>query len=93
MHKDSSVLNGNGSGASVVVQADYELWKANFGKTLESSVKLFGDFNNDGVVDAADFSIWENNLGLDSAVLNGNGTGAATVVQEDYDLWVTHVGE
>ena len=93
LHKDSSVLNGNGSGASVVVQADYELWKANFGKTLESSVKLFGDFNNDGVVDAADYTIWENNLGLDSAVLNGNGTGAATVVQEDYDLWVTHFGE
>ena len=91
--KDSSVLNGNGTGASVVVQADYELWKANFGKTLQSSVKLFGDFNNDGVVDTADYTIWENNLGEDSSVLNGNGTGAATVVQEDYDLWVEHFGE
>ena len=30
---DSSVPNGNGSGAPTVVQADYELWKQNFGNS------------------------------------------------------------
>ena len=54
---------------------------------------LPGDFNNDGIVDTNDYNIWRDNLGLDSAVLNGNGTGAATVVQEDYDLWRTNFGE
>jgi hypothetical protein len=54
---------------------------------------LLGDFNNDGVVDAADYGTWQDNLGLDSSVLGGNGSGAATVVQADYELWRTHFGE
>ena len=33
---DSSVLNGNGSGASTVVQADYLLWKTHFGESVAS---------------------------------------------------------
>ena len=51
-----------------------------------------GDFNNDGKVNAADYTIWRDNLGGNSSVLNGNGSGAATVVAADYDLWKTHFG-
>ena len=46
-----------------------------------------GDFNYDGTVDAADYTLWKDNLGLASSALNGNGSGAATVVQADYLLW------
>ena len=46
--------------------------------------------NYDGVVDAADFTVWQDNLGLAASVLNGNGSGAATVVQADYLLWKTN---
>jgi len=49
-----------------------------------------GDYNYDGVVDAADYTLWQDNLGGASSVLNGNGSGAATVVQADYDLWKTN---
>ena len=54
---------------------------------------LLGDYNNDGTVDAADYTVWQDNLGLDSSVLGGNGSGAATVVQTDYELWKTQFGE
>ena len=49
-----------------------------------------GDFNYDGTVDAADFTVWQDNLGLDSSALNGNGSGATTVVHADYLLWKTN---
>ena len=55
--------------------------------------QISGDFNYDGIVDAADYTLWQDNLGLDSSVLNGNGSGGATVVQADYDLWKTHFGQ
>ncbi len=60
---------------------------------MATSTNLPGDFNNDCVVDLADYTIWANNLGGSSSVLNGNGTGAATVVQEDYELWRANFGK
>ena len=55
-------------------------------------VGLAGDYNGDAVVDAADYTIFQDNLGGDSSVLNGNGSGAATVVQADYDRWKQNFG-
>ena len=63
------------------------------GVTLVAVPQLDGDFNYDGIVDAADYTVWRNNLGLASSALNGNGSGAATVVQADYLLWKTNFGE
>ena len=83
---NSLALNGNGSGAATVVQADYDLWKDNFGRSGAG----IGDFNSDGVINAADFTVWQDNLGLSASALNGNGSGAATVVQADYLLWKTN---
>ena len=54
--------------------------------TIESSGTP-GDYNGDGFVDAADYTLFQDNLGNSSAVLGGNGSGAATVVQADYLLW------
>ena len=51
-----------------------------------------GDFNGDGVGDAADYTIYMDNLGGDSAVLGGNGSGASTVGQADYLLWKSSFG-
>ncbi|MCH2184119.1 MAG: PEP-CTERM sorting domain-containing protein, partial [Mariniblastus sp.] len=53
---------------------------------------LAGDYDGNGVVDAADYTIFQDNLGGDSAVLSGNGSGAATVVQADYLRWVANFG-
>ena len=56
------------------------------------AVGLAGDYNDDGAVDAADYTIFRDNLGGNSSVLNGNGSGAATVVQADYNLWKQNFG-
>ena len=57
------------------------------------SLEANGDFDNSGVVDTADYTLWRDNLGLDASVLNGHGSGAATVLQADYQFWVAHFGE
>ncbi len=53
---------------------------------------LAGDYNNDQVVDTSDYVVWRDNLGGDAAALNGNGSGAATVLDADYDIWKTGFG-
>ena len=53
---------------------------------------LPGDYNDDGVVDAVDYAVWRDNLGGDASALNGNGTGEATVVDADLDLWRANYG-
>ena len=53
---------------------------------------LPGDFNADNIVDAIDYAIWRDNLGGDASVLNGNGSGGATVVSADYALWKENFG-
>ena len=66
-----------------------------FGLRLASPAPpgLAGDYNDDGAVDAADYTIFQDNLGLDAAVLGGNGSGAATVVGADYLLWKDQFGQ
>jgi len=53
---------------------------------------LPGDFNADNIVNAVDYALWRDNLGGDASVLNGNGSGAATVVTADYTLWNQNFG-
>lgn len=75
-----------GSGAGLAIEI------ARFSIVERSTTVVQGDFNADGVVDAADYTVWRDNLGGDASALNGNGTGAATVVQADYDLWKANFG-
>ena len=52
-----------------VNQADYTVWRQNFGSTTA----LNSDGNINGIVDAADYAIWRKNLGKS---LPGSGAGA-----------------
>ena len=52
-------LPGDYSGDGIVNQADYDLWRSNFGDTTS----LLADGNGDNVVDAGDYVVWRNNLG------------------------------
>lgn len=94
-------LTGDGNGGNLLVDNIlFEVFanaaavtaNTNPNPTLSEMVGLDGDYNNDGAVDAADYTVWRDNLGGNSSALNGNGTGAATVVQADYDHWKTNFG-
>jgi hypothetical protein len=53
--------SGDFSSDGTASAADFELWKANFGR----NVPLFadGDFNGDGTVDAGDYVLWRGQVG------------------------------
>jgi len=51
----ASPVLGDATGDGVVDQADYDLFRANYGL---GGVGLPGDFNNDSRVDGADYTIW-----------------------------------
>lgn len=57
-------------------QADYAVWRANFGSTL----LLAADGNRDGVVDAADYVVWRDNLGasIAAAAVEAGSAAAST---------------
>ena len=48
---------GDGNQDGLVNDADYLVWRSNFGRT-SSTAGLSGDYNGDGRVDAADYAAW-----------------------------------
>lgn len=78
----STLLAGDYSGDGRVDQADYTVWKSNFGSTSN----LAADGNGNGIVDSSDYTIWRNNLGAVGAaaaqtvvVAGGEGSGQLSV--------------
>jgi hypothetical protein len=51
-----------------------------------------GDFDQDDAVDGADLLLWQRSLGGNASVLNGNGSGGATVTGADLQVWKTNFG-
>ena len=64
-------LPGDYDGNGIVEQADYNVWRANFGDTSS----LAADGNGNHIVDSADYVIWRNSIGLTWQSL---GTGAGS---------------
>ncbi|WP_197527812.1 beta strand repeat-containing protein [Posidoniimonas polymericola] len=60
--------------------------------TVQASVVLAGDFNDDGVVNAADYTTWRDNLGAAAGVLPNDIDGGAIGVAQ-YNTWKTHYGQ
>jgi hypothetical protein len=56
---------GDYDGNQMVDDADYLVWRANFGNTVP--VGTLGDGTHDGVVDVADYIIWRKNVGAQPA--------------------------
>jgi hypothetical protein len=65
----------------VVGQADYGVWKANFGHNVFPGI--MGDGNGDGIVNAADYTVWRNNLGAISPVSGGGSSLAGDAPSSD----------
>lgn len=58
---------------------------------LTGTIRLAGDFNDDGGVDAADYSLWRDTLGSTTNLLaDGNGSGA--IDSGDYNVWAANFG-
>jgi hypothetical protein len=66
------VLPGDSDRNGVVEPEDYDIWKAQFGSTMQ----LAADHNDNAVVDAADYIVWRQNLGVSA------GSGAVNSVPE-----------
>ena len=79
----------NGLG-STYTPAHYDVWKANFGRTLNSP-PLAGDYSGNGTVGPEDYDVWKANYGSSNSAADGNGDG--TVNAADYTVWRDHLGQ
>jgi endonuclease I len=62
--------------------------------TLTGTVRLPGDYNNDGAVDAADYTIWRRTYGDSAAAYSGaDGDGNGMIGDGDLTVWRAHFGD
>jgi hypothetical protein len=72
-------LPGDFDGNDVVDDADYLVWRANFGATVSPGTSADG--TGDGIVDTADFILWRKNLGAAGASIQVSlGTSAGLAI-------------
>jgi hypothetical protein len=63
--------------------------------TLTGTVRLAGDFNDDGSVDAGDYVVWQRSLGQSVAAAydGADGDGNLIIDNADFDVWRAHYGQ
>ncbi len=82
---------GDYNGSGCVDQADWQVWKANFGKT--PACYFDGDGNGNGTVYAADFTVWRDNLGASgNADLHADFNRDGTVNSGDLNILLNFSG-
>jgi dockerin type I repeat protein len=62
----AQLIAGDYDLSGTVDAADYDIWRANFGTSTDSSPLVRGDGNGDGRVDAADYIVWRRHFGAAS---------------------------
>jgi hypothetical protein len=72
----NNLLAGDYDADGKVDDADFAVWKSNFGATAGGGLAADGNGNN--IVDAADYTVWRNNFG-NSAHNLGAGSGGTSV--------------
>ena len=71
-------------------------WQLNPGgitMSLNVTISLPGDYNQDNVVDGADYTVWRDSLGdfvVPGSYADGNGDGVVSAL--DYSIWKTNFG-
>jgi hypothetical protein len=85
----------DGSGNGFVSHEDYDLWRANFGKTiLPPGPALLGDYNQNGTVDAADYVVWRKTEGTNVVPFSGaDGSGNGLIDEADRLVWRANFGK
>jgi hypothetical protein len=82
----SAPLTGDYDFSSTVDQADYQVWRDQYGDT---GTGLAADGNADGTVDALDFTVWRNNFGATRPDFSAQqALTAATAPEDDLDVEV-----
>jgi endonuclease/exonuclease/phosphatase family metal-dependent hydrolase len=81
----SSAIPGDYDHNGYVDEDDFDLWRTQFGTTVEAGTE--SDGNSNGIVDAGDYSVWRDNLG--AGIPPGAGAAAAAVPEPaSITLWI-----
>jgi hypothetical protein len=76
---DALAAMGDYNHDEIVNQADFDVWRSNFG----SPIKLDADGNGNGIVDAADYSTWRTRF-----MISGAEGGKGMYIPEPSGLWM-----
>ncbi len=69
---EAAPLRGDYNADSIVDDADYDVWRSNYGAALSPA-----DGNGDGIVDAADYTVWRDNYGATVSLTTAIGYSVA----------------
>jgi hypothetical protein len=83
--RDDDLKQGDLDRNDRVEQADYDVWRTNYGAT--SGAGLAADGNRDGSVNGADYVLWRKGVSAAPSQVAGDYDRNGTVQTADYTLW------
>jgi hypothetical protein len=83
--RDDDLKQGDFDRNDIVEQADYNVWRSNFGAT--SGAGLAADANHDGTVDGGDYVLWRKNVPSSAPQVSGDYDLNGVVQQADFNVW------